>query len=375
MSSNTTPDNAPVVLMPELLPDIRKPPRPRRFFIKIFCIAVIFCVCAGALWFWRHNQPVRLESEVVGGAEIWVRAAREAEVAEVFVKPGQKVIKDEPLLRFQIENNEIVKTEALAMLALLRGEPASEMVEHLEEKLRAAERAAEKEMQKRSTELSRAVYERRKLEMSAGAKGALPARLERARKNEAQAHAAYKKATEHFEDMRQNREESLAYLKSAARDMESMTSEERRRMVSAYQKKAMEADNALNDLFLRSPVKGIVLDSRVAAGMRAYPFFDLLAIAPEENAVFSCRAFVDFKTAEKIAPGAYCEALFAETDAPYPGKVRAVRDAGGEESSGQELPFAVIMEFSGQYETMASRFHVGMPVTVLVYKKNAQEKQ
>ena len=375
MSSNTTPDNAPVVLMPELLPDIGKPPRSRRFFIKIFCIAVVFCVCAGALWFWRHNQPIRLEGEVAGGAEIWVRAAREAEIAEVFVKPGQKVIEDEPLLRFQIGNNEILKTEALAMLALLRGEPASEMVESLEEKLRATESAAEKEMQKRSTELSRAVYERRKLEMSAAAKESLHARLERARKNEARAHAAYQKAMEHFEDMRQNREESLVYLKSAARDMESMTSEERRRMVSAYQKKIMDADNAPKDLFLRSPVKGIVLDSRVAAGMRAYPFFDLLAIAPEENAVFSCRAFVDFKTAEKIAPGAYCEALFAETDAPYPGKVRAVRDAGGEASSGPERPFAVIMEFSGQYETMASRFHVGMPVTVLVYKKNAREKQ
>lgn len=373
--SSSRPDKEPIVLMAESMPCVRKPPRKGSFFVKAFCTLVVLCVCAGALWYWWRDQPLKLESEVFKGAEIWLSADKEGEVAEIFVAPGQKVVKDEPLLRFRLGGNEILKTEAMIQLALFQGEASSGTVGDLVGRLRSLESSAEKEMQRRSADLSRVVYERRRLETGAAGKVSR-ARMERARKAEASADAAYKAAAKHFEEISRARAQSLTRLRASARDMERMSPEERRRMASVYRKKIEEADNAAKDLFLRSPVNGVVLENRASLGMKLYPSLELLALAPEENAIFSCRAFVDAETAKKIMPGAYCEVSLSESGAPYPGRVRAVRDVKDHASGAdREKSFAVIMEFSGKYEGMLPNLRMGMPLNVLVYGKDSRKRK
>lgn len=365
----------PVVLIPESMPALKKPPRKGSFFIKTFCTLIVLCICAGLLWYWWSGQPLKLEGKVFKSAEIWTTSDREGKISEIFVEPGQVVIRDEPLLSFQLGKNEILKTEAMLLLALLEGEASSDTVKNLTKNLRDMEHAAEKEMQKCSTDLSRAVYERRKLESNKGSGKVSRAQLDQAQKKELQAAAAYKAATEHFEQVSHSRAQSLTHIEKSARTIQTMSQEERRHLAATYQEKIMEADKAAKALFLRSPIDGVVLEVRASKGMRIYPSLELVSVAPEKNAVFVCRALVDAKTAKKIIPGAYCEALSPKTDTPYPGRVYAVRNLKGRtaaQNKGQT--FVVVMEFSGDYKTLAPNLQTGMSVTMLIYKKDFQKQ-
>lgn len=377
MTTNSTqPDKEPTILMPESMPSVRKSPKKGSFLVKAVCTVAVLCICAGALWYWWSGQPLKLESEVFTSGEIWVRSDREGEVGEVFVKPGQRVVADEPLLRFRLTGSEILRDEDVVHLALFEGDATAGTIENFVRELREIEKAAETEKQKRSSELSRATYERRRLEAGVGAGKVSRDQWEEAGKVEAAAETAYKAAAKHFEDASRLRAQSLARLEATARDVKSMNINERRSMASMYRKKIEQSDNAVKNLLLRSPIKGVVLKSHASPGMKVYPSLQLLALAPEDRVVFSCRAFVSPETAKKIKLGTYCEVTLSDTVPPYSGTVRAIRDVRNQATQvGRENSFAVFMEFSGKYEELAQNLRIGMPLTVSVFGKDVSKSK
>lgn len=366
MPSDPNTDPNEVILLPERMPCLVRPPSKRGRYVKGLFLVLLLAACAAVLLYWWSGLPVSLDGKIARGTEIWVKATREGEVTKIFVEPGQTVTRDEPLLRFQLGQIGDGGEDAALHLAVLEGTLSHATFEKLTKRLRDAEEQAQDEMMRASLASSQAVYRRRSLEAREQDKNS-PA-VGEARDREAEARQSYEAAGARLEKASNARALALTRTEEFAAEVRNMDPKKREQLKELYRKKLAESQPRTVEEDVFSPLSGVVIESNASVGMKLLPSTPLFSLMPHSHGEFSCQAEVGEKTAGRLAAGMYCEAEVAEK--LYPGRIAGIHSAADE--TGQEKKL-VIMNFSGMEDDEPYNLPSGSPVKILVYPREEKK--